>query len=256
MSKGPSAWRLNKTEQSSVNRDLEEWEAKQSDSLGEEELARLKEEEKKRLTRVIQEVKHKKSLEKQGAAAAKVKAKAKAAPASGGPPLPLEPSSGANNAYFQKLADDLQLIYETLGDLKNEKPVPIKDGPGGGVQEPYNSSDCKKALGSQGYYISAANLMWFDLFRVASPDVPLSVERTSDLANFLFQGKVDHCRVLFDVAVAEKERTDVPGGLKLISPEEVAHAVVMACASRLRSKDCRAEEKEQWRCTLFPANTY
>lgn len=47
MSKGPSAWRLNKTEQSSVNRDLEEWEAKQSDSLGEEELARLKEEEKK-----------------------------------------------------------------------------------------------------------------------------------------------------------------------------------------------------------------
>ena len=46
-----------------MNRDLEEWEAKQSDSLGEEELARLKEEEKKRLTRVIQEVKHKKSLE-------------------------------------------------------------------------------------------------------------------------------------------------------------------------------------------------
>ena len=159
MSKGPSAWRLNKTEQSSVNRDLEEWAAKQSDDLGEEELARLKEEEKKRLTRVIQEVKHKKSLEKQGAAAAKVKAKAKAAPAFGGPPLlgggpAAEPSSGTNNAYFKKLADDLQLIYETLGDLKNEKPVPIKDGPGGGVQEPYNSSDCKKVLGSQGYTTS------------------------------------------------------------------------------------------------------
>lgn len=244
-----------------MNRDLEEWESKQSDDLGEEELARLKEEEKKRLTRVIQETKHKRSLSKQGAAAAKGKAKAAPKAAAGGMPPLLgrttePPSSGANNAYFQKLSDDLQVIYETLGDLKKEKPVPIKDGPGGGVQEPYNSSDCKKALGSQSYYISACNLMWFDLFRVASPDVPLSVDRTADLANFMFQGKVDHCRVLFDVAVAEKECTDVPGGLKLISPEEVAHAVVMACASRLRSKDCKAEEKEQWRSILFPANTY
>ena len=91
MSKGPSAWRLNKQEQNQVNKDLDAWADANSTILenSEEEFNRLKEDEKKRLTRVIQEQKHQRSLAKQSA-------KAKAAP----PVAPVAPtpqnSSGVN----------------------------------------------------------------------------------------------------------------------------------------------------------------
>ena len=100
------------------------------------------------------------------------------------------------------------------------------------------------------------NLLWVDMFKVSSPEVPLSRERVADLAQFLFRGQWDYCRVLLDLAVTPEECSEIPGGLKMISPEEYAHAVVYSCAVRLRSHDCTAEEKEKWRTTLFLRKSY
>ena len=72
---GPSAWRLNKAEQSQVKKDLEEWETKNAElkAQSRDEYDRKHAEEKKRLERVFQEAKHQKSMQRQSA-------KAKAAP--------------------------------------------------------------------------------------------------------------------------------------------------------------------------------
>ena len=132
MSKGPSAWRLNKQEQNQVNKDLDAWAEANSTILenSEEEFNRLKEDEKRRLTRVIQEQKHQRSLAKQSA-------KAKATPGAAAPVAPSPSSSTVNQPYFQKLSDDLLVIATELGDLKSEKPIPIqtRDVTKGGVQD-------------------------------------------------------------------------------------------------------------------------
>ena len=144
-SNGPSAWRLNKAEQTSVNRSLSDWDDQHSQLQEEtpDEFTRLREEEKKRLTREIQEVKHNRSLAKQSAkakATPKPKARGGSAVASAVPvgPASLE-DNGVNSEYFQSLKMDLQIIAEKLGCLKSELPVPIKteDDSKGGVQ------DCK-----------------------------------------------------------------------------------------------------------------
>ena len=141
---GPSAWRLNKAEQQAVKDDLAQWEERH-ESLKEEspeEFDRLKEDEKKRLTRVIQEEKHQKSLAKQGAAAAKGKGRGKQAlPVSGASqataPASASGASNVNQSYFEGLKQDLKVIAEKLGDLKGEKPVPIRTGDAskGGIQD-------------------------------------------------------------------------------------------------------------------------
>ena len=287
MAPGPSAWRLNKAEQGSVNEDLEKWAGENEDlRLAEpDEFKRKKEEEKKRLTRVIQEEKHNRNLQKQGKAGAKAKAKPDNEPL--GLPvrnvsseLPGHSNSGINEAYFQSLQNDMKTIVEHLGDLKAESPVPISDSEKGGIQdrvvecqmiiwflnfttlifqimatlfcqEPYNAKDALAALQSQSMYISACNLMWLDLFRVSNPAVPLCRQRVEELGEFHFGKKQTFMKTMLEVAVVQDQMTNVPGGLQMISPEELAHAVVFSCAKRLRAKDCTKAEKAQWKLTLF-----
>ena len=141
-SAGPSAWRLNKAEQSQVKKDMDKWEAEnaQLKAKARDEYNRKHSEEKKRLERVFQEAKHLKSLQKQSA-------KAKAAPSGkavspadqAGSSVAVGPGlmdSGVNESYMQSLKNDLQVIADKLGELKSELPVPIQvgDDSKGGVQ--------------------------------------------------------------------------------------------------------------------------
>ena len=141
---GPSAWRLNKAEQSQVKKDLEEWETKNAElkAQSRDEYDRKHAEEKKRLERVFQEAKHQKSMQRQSA-------KAKAAPSGKAAKSPANQAAGSsvavgpglkdvgvNESYMQSLKNDLQVIADKLGDLKCELPVPIQaaDDNKGGVQ--------------------------------------------------------------------------------------------------------------------------
>jgi len=80
--------------------------------------------------------------------------------------------------------------------------------------------------------------------------VPLCRKRVEDLGSHYFSSGHSFFRSLLEVAVVKEELSDRPAGLKLISPEEQAHAVVFACAKRLREADCNEEERKQWRLTL------
>ena len=126
--KHPSAWRLNKGEQQAVERDLATCEASLTGNFSEEEKTRLREDERKRLVRLIQEQKHAQSLQKQSSVGAKNKMKA-------GPQLSsahqaaMEPSSvdtTCNSEYYEFLKQDLAVISLALGaNLKEMKPTPI-----------------------------------------------------------------------------------------------------------------------------------
>ena len=92
--------------------------------------------------------------------------------------------------------------------------------------------------------------MWVDLYRTSNPSVPLCRKRVEDLGSHYFGSGHSFFRSVLEVAVVKEELSDRPAGLKLISPEEQAHAIVFACAKRLREADCNEEERKQWRLTL------
>ena len=132
--KHPSAWRLNKGEQTQVDQDLALWEGSLPAETSEEEKTRLREDERKRLIRLVQQAKHDASLQKQSAAGAKNKAKAqgkaKAAPA----PAPSTASAGpshesdavGNYDYYEQVKQDLAVISKVLAcELKDILPTPI-----------------------------------------------------------------------------------------------------------------------------------
>ena len=149
MAPGPSAWRLNRAEQQGVLTQLDAWKAANADRP-EEEFQRMMEEEKRRLTRIVQEEKHGRNMEKQAAAKAnagaksgkgKGKAKAAAKAAAANAAAAVDPSNGStvdevNREYYQSLSTDLQVIRAHLGDISAEQPEPIASAADalGGVQ--------------------------------------------------------------------------------------------------------------------------
>ena len=129
--KHPSAWRLNKAEEKSVDGDLAVWEASLPVGLSQEETL-LKRRERKRLVRVIQEAKHEASLQKQHAAGAKTKAKAGQKPSAASEsqaPVAAETSTtttSTNSEYYECVKQDMAVIEKVLGSkLKELMPTPI-----------------------------------------------------------------------------------------------------------------------------------
>lgn len=130
--KHPSAWRLNKGEQQAVERDLATWEAALNGDLSEEERNRLREDERKRLIRLIQEQKHAQSLQKQAGIGAKNKAKAAGNKAltsgqEGMESSSADQASSCNGDYYESLKQDLAVISQALGpNLKEMNPTPLQ----------------------------------------------------------------------------------------------------------------------------------
>jgi hypothetical protein len=127
-----SAWRLNKGEQASVDSDLATWEAALPLDLSEEEKTTLREDERKRLIRLVQQKKHDASLQKQCAAGAKTKSNANAKGAEKAAAKHVSDASspgdgcGSNQEYYELVKQDLAVISKVLNcDLKEMLPIPI-----------------------------------------------------------------------------------------------------------------------------------
>lgn len=132
-SNGPSAWRLNKAEQTQVDQDVAAFDSLLPEEMAEEEKLLKRAEERKRLTRVIQQGKHEKSLQKQAVTGAKAKASkasrliGKQGANAGTSVGDVETStSNCNGDYFELLKQDLAVIHKALGNnLKDKLPPPI-----------------------------------------------------------------------------------------------------------------------------------
>ena len=79
--------------------------------------------------------------------------------------------------------------------------------------------------------------------------MPLSRQRVEELAKFHFSQGHDFFSVLLEAAVpAASALTEFPTGVRLISPEEQAHCVIVAAAKSL--PEVTNAEREQWKRTL------
>ena len=143
-STGPSAWRLNKAELAQVETGLSLWETTCDPNLSEEAKVVARGEERKRLTREIQQVKHDRSLEKQQNAGAPKSRKTGKQPALVAPEkeagTEASGSTNINGEYFQKVNEDLAVIFKVLGArLKDKTPTPIAatSGETTGVQDSF-----------------------------------------------------------------------------------------------------------------------
>ena len=128
--KHPSAWRLNKAEEKSVDNDLAVWEANLPEGLSQEETLLKRNEERKRLVKVMKEAKHEASLQRQQMAGAKSKAAAGQKTSAGSESGALDATSAnanaANTDYYELVKQDMAVIEKVLGSkLKELMPVPI-----------------------------------------------------------------------------------------------------------------------------------
>ncbi|CAK9048313.1 Uncharacterized protein SCF082_LOCUS26923 [Durusdinium trenchii] len=224
--KHPSAWRLNKAEEKSVEADLAAWEARQSPDTSPEELALKRSEERKRLVRVIQEAKHKASLEKQSGVAAKTKLSAKTTRSGMTIPDAADSSPPCNGEYYEALKQDLAVI---------EKDV-------------YQLEKAKIALEAHGTYICSCNLYWLDSWKTPAPGVPLSRARLQQLADFYFPAERQNnfFQKLLEVQVDQSALSDKPTGLVVISPLEIVHSIFLKAAEELGQAGVTAARKEAW----------
>ena len=81
-----------------------------------------------------------------------------------------------------------------------------------------------------------------------TPNVPMSLKRTMEFANFIFDGEgVKHAK--FPIMIPVDIVDDLPkttGNWKMISPEELVHAFLLKLKERIDS-GCSEDEMLQWK---------
>ncbi|CAK8993368.1 Modification methylase HaeII (M.HaeII) (Cytosine-specific methyltransferase HaeII), partial [Durusdinium trenchii] len=181
-----------------------------------EEKSRLREDERKRLTRLVQQAKHDQSLVKQSKAGTFLR--------------PKQLAGRLIQDYYECLKQDLAVIYKELSaDLTEIQPTPIA------AKDVYDLSKAQVALQCHGSYISSRNLFWLDCWKNPAPGVPLNRVRVSQLADFYFpEGRQNNFfHKLLEVQVDSSGLTDKPSGLVVITPLEICHAIFLKAAADL-----------------------
>ena len=141
--------------------------------------------------------------------------------------------------YYKKLQEDIKIIESEMGqDFMTALPMPIeKDG--GGIQACYNQADAQTAMASRGCYTSSVSLWWLDLFKpAAAAGVPMNRQRLEDLALYYYQAEYSPKFMTgrqIEVAIHDmKDITEKPGAMLMLSPEELAHSMIVGCANSIR----------------------
>ena len=105
-----------------------------------------------------------------------------------------------------------------------------------GVQEPYNVTKGKNALSLHGVYRCSIPLFWVQILASPTPGIPMSRRRVQDMAAFYFPEGTPQFLTgrMVEVAVHKESLTEEPRNLQMISPEEIVHSLVAACADSIR----------------------
>ena len=107
-----------------------------------------------------------------------------------------------------------------------------------------------KALTDGKCYRAAINVCWVDILSSVTPAVPMSLKRTQEDANFLYDGPDGPKHAKFPVMIPVDVPEDLEkctGNWKQISPEEMVHALFLKLAERLEDANITDEELNQWR---------
>ncbi|CAK9074935.1 Modification methylase SsoII (M.SsoII) (Cytosine-specific methyltransferase SsoII) [Durusdinium trenchii] len=165
-------------------------------------------------------------------------------------PQPTPPDED-NRDYYAEVSEDVRRILKHLGSKFGEQPaleIADKDRCGeGGVQEPYSKAMCERALGNQGSYVAAGNLLWANYSSSATPGIPLSRRSVVEMADFRWpvDKEPEFVKILLEfVAPDVSSAPETPQGLQLLSPEGYLHAILHAAARQL------PKHKERWAVVL------
>ena len=225
-----SAWRLNKGE----NKELEE--------------RVLKGEDRKDVKREIQRRKAVACEERKRAAAASATKpdssekgkKRKTSSAVGVVPDSTAKSDPTNSAYYAEVESDLKTILKEFPGLEKEAPLPLSstetDKKLTGVQEPYEVKVAKHTLELHHVYRSSMSLFSLNLLGSPTPGIPMSRRRVLDMASFYFpEGAPAYMTGrMVEVYVDRNSLSDRPENLQMVSPEEIVHSLIAACAQAIR----------------------
>ena len=155
-----------------------------------------------------------------------------------------EPSGKAspNHDYYAELQACQQTILKALPGLESERPLPLTGDSGAaanqGVQDPFDPQKAAVALKNHSLYRCSVSLWSINLMASATPDIPMSMRRVKDLATF-FYGE-DGTKPSYmtgrqvEVMVSNAELPAQPEQLQMVSPEELAHAILVACAAAVK----------------------
>ncbi|CAJ1394109.1 unnamed protein product, partial [Effrenium voratum] len=248
-----SKWRLNRAEESSVQKEADAVKAERLNQGCSEQEA--KEAHRQHVATRTQE------LKKAKADASKAKQAARSAGGKGAaaPPSLAAPSADVlqnNTDYYTKLMDSMSVIqgHPVFQRINEAMPLLITDDETKecGVQAVFEAEAAKIALARTGVYRAACNLFWLDLTSNSTPRVPLSYARVREWAQTVFGKGPRHFKDLILVAApaADSDLLALRGSWKQVTPEELTHSTVFALADRITA-GAGEEELRSWRSCLL-----
>ena len=238
--KNVSAWRLNKAEQKVLETRI---------AAGEEEHD---------VKRELQQAKAEASLARKGSAKAvaeksqkqlqnlQPKPKNRAAPRI--PQVPTENArtdqelnDATNREYYALVQQDMATILSEFGsDLTKAKPLAIGAGVESGVQEVYCHVKAITSFQQHGVYRASVSAFWLNALAPSTPGIPMARKRVVDLSLYTygpsFEPRFATDRMI-EIACSDTDLTPVPGSLQMVSPEELLHSMLHACAAAIRPLD-------------------
>lgn len=230
-----SSWKLNKSEQAELQARISQGEDAAEAKRDIQTRKALACEERKKAAAAIASKPAAADPKKK---AAKAKAKAVADKAEGvSDAVGTDPT---NAAYYADIEADLKTILKEFPNLDKEMPLALKDSETdrtkSGVQEPYNVTKGKNALSLHGVYRCSIPLFWVQILASPTPGIPMSRRRVQDMAAFYFPEGTPQFLTgrMAEVAVHKESLTEEPRNLQMISPEEIVHSLVAACADSIR----------------------
>lgn len=225
-----SAWRLNKTEEQELKDRVQRGEVEKDVKREIQTRKAVACEQRKKAALAI-------SAKPSAPAQPKRKAKKDADPAAAAASPDTDPT---NSAYYAQLEADVKTILQEFPGIEKEKPLPLSDSETDrsktGVQEPYDLTKGKVALELHGVYRCSIPLFWIQISSSPTPGIPMSRRRVMDMSEFYFPaGKPQFLTGrMVELMVNKESLSNQPQNLQMISPEEIAHSLVAACALCIR----------------------
>ena len=177
--------------------------------------------------------------------------------------MPPPASAPSGNHYLLDLDVAINAILKcpTFKNIKEAEPLRIAQGAKViGIQSIFDVGDCTVALSRENRYIAAGNFWWQNLQGSQTPGVPLRKSRVMDLACHLFALNLDwkvgeplahlpHLKGMI-VVLVESAVQVAKHNLPRVSPDEVAHAMVFACAHEVAA-GVPVERLARWRAIFL-----
>ena len=167
-------------------------------------------------------------------------------------PTLVTPEMNLNSDHYQEVrsAHNLMMGNPVFEGIHTALPLSVEAG---SHIEAFDTPKFMKAMGDCGEFITGANLFWLNLWWSATPGLPLNKGGIKQLKQKWFRTPVSTFPVQVTIAVTDEitpAETSCYGHLKLMSPEEPIHALILAIGDAIRTNACENDLAVWRKCIL------